>query len=103
MKHLIEDLPRAIYYEHDLYQPAVYITAWNRLCVGYKKTFRTKNEHGILFSVVVEPENKPLDIEETKGCLINEYIGNAQNFDNAVSMVKKFVEKHTNLNFNFEF
>ena len=49
----IELLPKDIYYKDDLYQVGMWVTAFGRLCIGYRNLLNVRHIH--LFSVCVEP------------------------------------------------
>lgn len=91
----IELLPKDIYVNDVLYQIRLWVTAFGRLCIGYKNAtthnILDKNIH--LFSVCVEPENKPVSIQDTIGYL-NEYVGNAKTLDDACDEIMKWIEKN---------
>ena len=87
----IELLPKDIYYKDDLYQVAMWVTAFGRLCIGYRNSLDVKHES--LFSVCVEPENHPRSISSTIGFL-NEYIGNAVSVDDACEELLDWIEKN---------
>jgi hypothetical protein len=48
-----------------------------------------------VFSVVVEPDRDPVSIEDTLGTM-NEYIGNAPSFEEAITMILVYI--YTNYN-----
>ena len=87
----IELLPKDIYYKDALYQVAMWVTAFGRLCIGYRNPFDVKHES--LFSVCVEPENNPRSIPSTIGYL-NEYIGNMQTVDDACDELLDWIGKN---------
>ncbi len=86
----IELLPKSIYYKDDLYQIAMWVTGFDRLCIGYRNMFN-RDDH--LFSVCVEPENTPRSIASTIG-FYNEYIGNALSVDDACDELLDWIEKN---------
>lgn len=88
----IELLPKEIYFKDDLYQVAMWVTAFERLCIGYRNPLNVKRDS--LFSVCVEPENDPHDIVEYGSGWLNEGIGNAVSVDDACEMILKHIEKH---------
>ena len=88
----IELLPKDIYYKDDLYQVRMWVTAFGRLCIGYRMTFGTN--HQVLCSVCVEPENAPVDIKEPGSGWINEGIGNTRTLDDACDMLLAYIEAH---------
>ena len=88
----IELLPKDIYYKDDLYQVAMWITAFGRLCIGYRNPLNVKRDS--LFSVCVEPEKDPSDIKEYGSGRLNEGIGNAVSVDDACEMILEYIEKN---------
>ena len=87
----IELLPKDIYYKDDLYQVSMWVTALDRLCIGYRNPFKPMKYS--LFSVCVEPENEPISIASTIGCF-NEYVGNAVSVDDACEELLDWIEKN---------
>ena len=94
----IELLPKDIYVNDTLYQIHLWVTAFGKLCIGYKnimsiisRNILDKNLY--LFSVCVEPENEPISIENTIGYL-NEYVGNARTLDDACDEIMNWIEKN---------
>ena len=87
----IELLPKDIYYKDDLYQVGMWVTAFDRLCIGYRNLLDVN--HKALFSVCVEPENTPRSISSTIGFL-NEYIGNAVSVDDACEELLDWIDKN---------
>lgn len=87
----IELLPKDIYYKDYLYQVAMWVTAFGRLCIGYRSSLDVN--HKALFSVCVEPENTPRSIPGTIGFL-NEYIGNAVSVDDACEELLDWIDKN---------
>ena len=85
----IELLPKDLYYNETLYQVEMWVTAFGRLCIGYRNSLDVKHE--ALFSVCVEPENTPRSIPSTIGFL-NEYIGNAVSVDDACEEILDYIE-----------
>ena len=92
----IELLPKEIFWNDSHFQLRMWVTAWNRLCIGYKNILNTdpRNKFAHLFSVCVEPENEPSDIKEYGSGWLNEGIGNAVSVDDACEMILKYIEKH---------
>ena len=89
----IELLPKAIIYKEQLFQLGMWITAFDRLCIGYRHVFNmTEN----LFCVCVEPEHTPVSIIETENAWINSYIGNSRNVDDACEEILSYIEKRKN-------
>ena len=86
----IETLKKNVWVDNQLYSPKVYLTAWDKWCISYVNVV---NHSDKLCSVCVEPENEPIQIEDTIG-YINEYIGNARTLDDAVDMINKYISKY---------
>lgn len=89
--NIIETLPKNIETNDKVYSIAVWVTFLNRLVIGYRNAF---DKSDCLVSVCVEPENDPITPDETKGCAINEGIGNAKSLDEAAAMVADYIFKH---------
>ena len=87
----IELLPKDIMFENEYYQLGMWVTAFSRLCIGYKHIL-DRNE--TLFSVCVEPERAPISISETKGWFLNGLIGNAVSVDDACEELLDYIEKN---------
>lgn len=87
----IETLKKNVWVDNQLYSPKVYLTAWDKWCISYINVVDHSDK---LCSVCVEPENKPIKIEDTIGCSLNEYIGNACTLDDAVDMINKYISKY---------
>lgn len=88
----IELLPKDIYFENTLYQLGMWVTAFGRLCIGYRKSLDPTHES--LFSVCVEPENEPHAIVERNSEWINAGIGNAVSVDDACEELLDYIEKN---------
>ena len=88
----IELLPKDIYYNDDLYQLNMWVTAFGRLCIGYRMALNSKRDS--LFSVCVEPENKPHEITDPNSGWINAGIGNAVSVDDACDELLNYIEKN---------
>lgn len=82
----IEKLPKQIQIEQKIYEPRIYVTAWEKWCITYHA------EHEKAFSVVVESDREPLNIEDTENSL-NKNIGNARTLDDAVEMILNYIDK----------
>ncbi len=85
----IELLPKDLHVNNEHYQLGMWVTAFGRLCIGYRHIFGKKDT---LFSVCVEPEHKPVSVAETKGWLLNEYVGNAVSVDDACDELLAYIE-----------
>ena len=88
----IELLPKDIYFENTLYQLGMWVTAFGRLCIGYRKSLDPTHES--LFSVCVEPENEPHAIVDRNSEWINAGIGNAVSVDDACEELLDYIEKN---------
>ena len=88
----IELLPKDIYFNDDLYQLNMWVTTFGRLCIGYRNSLDVK--HDSLFSVCVEPENKPHKITDPNSGWINAGIGNAVSVDDACDELMNYIEKN---------
>lgn len=88
----IELLPKDIYYKDNLYQVAMWVTAFGRLCIGYRNSIDIKHE--VLFSVCIEPENHPHSIIERGSGWLNEGIGNTVSVDDACEELLDYIEKN---------
>lgn len=89
----IELLPKEINVLDKVYIPQVYLTGWARWCVAYVNITNSRDK---LCSVVVEPENKPVDIMDVPINSMNAGIGNARTLDDAVIMIYKYIKKKYN-------
>lgn len=85
----IELLPKDLHVNNKDYQLGMWVTAFARLCIGYRHIFDKKDT---LFSVCVEPEHKPVSIAETKGWFLNNGIGNAVSVDDACDEILNYIE-----------
>lgn len=88
----IELLPKDIYFNDDLYQLNMWVTAFGHLCIGYRLALNSK--HDSLFSVCVEPENEPHAITDPNIEWINAGIGNAVSVDDACEELLDYIEKN---------
>lgn len=86
----IELLPKKLEFEDTLYWVRMWVTFKCYLCIGYINPLK---QNSSLFSVCVEPENEPISIASTIGCL-NEYIGNAVSVDDACEELLDWIEKN---------
>lgn len=94
MDELLKKLPQLIEnpVTEQLLEPIIYPTAWGNWCIAYKEFMPNENKkHKRVFSVVVEPNRDPVKIEDTLGT-INEYIGNAPSFEEAVIMIVNYIQ-----------
>ena len=87
----VELLAKDFYYKDNLYQLAMWVTMFGRLCIGYRDPFDVN--HKSLCSVCVEPENDPRDIKEPGSGWLNEGIGNTKTLDDACDMLNKYIAK----------
>ena len=93
----VEILPRSIFHNDNYYGLKMWITAWDKLCIGYPPMFKT-DKIDTLFSVCIEPNNETHDIIEHGSGFLNEGIGNTRNLDDACDMILNYIKKH---NFNY--
>lgn len=88
--NIIGTLVKNIRANDEIYSPCIYITAWDKWCIAYVNVLDKTDK---LCSVCVEPENNPIEIENTIGT-INDHVGNARSLDDATKMIKDYVEKN---------
>jgi hypothetical protein len=96
MTNLLNKLPQLIENRDNnrLLEPIIYPTAWGKWCIAYKElAFDTDKKSKKIFAVVVEPDRDPVRIEDTIGHM-NEYIGNAPSFEEAITMVLDYINKY---------
>lgn len=96
MTGLLDKLPQLIENKENnkLLEPIIYPTAWGKWCIAYKElAFDPTNKPKKIFSVVIEPDKDPVRIEDTIGYM-NEYIGNAPSFEEAITMVLDYINKY---------
>lgn len=96
MTNLLDKLPQLIENRDNnrLLEPIIYPTAWGKWCIAYKElAFDITKKPKKIFAVVVEPDKDPTRIEDTIGYM-NEYIGNAPSFDEAINMVLCYINKY---------
>ena len=86
----VELLPKDLKINGKWYQPRLYITAFGKWCIAYKNIVKPSDH---LCSVVIEPENEPIKIEDTVGYL-NEYVGNTKTFGDAVTMLIEYLKRY---------
>lgn len=100
MDNLLAKLPRLIISRknHHLLEPVIYITAWGKWCIAYQDILEYDDTHIKFkeFSVIIEPDRDPVRIEDTIGCM-NEYIGNAPTFNEAIDMIVDYAYKNYNI------
>lgn len=82
----IETLPVIVERNGSIYTLEVYVTAWSKLCVAYRNIVVHADKY---CSVVIEPDNY-----SSKPNTENDYIGNARNFDDAIEMIKEYIENN---------
>jgi hypothetical protein len=93
--NLLNKLPQVIENRNNnrLLEPIIYPTAWGKWCIAYKEiAFDMSKKPTKVFSVVVEPDRDPVRIEDTIGSM-NEYIGNAPTFEEAITMIVDYIDK----------
>ena len=88
----IELLPKDIYFNDDLYQLGMWVTAFGKLCIGYNLAFNSHKDP--LFSVYIEPENEPHAITDPNSGWLNAGIGNAVSVDDACEEILDYIEKN---------
>lgn len=101
MDNLLNKLPQLIENRDNnrLLEPIIYPTAWGKWCIAYKEIALDINKKPEkIFSVVVEPDREPVRIEDTIGCL-NEYIGNAPTFNEAITMIVDYIYNNYNVKY----
>ena len=90
----IELLPKDIYVNDTLYQIRLWVTAFDKLCIGYKnimsRNILDKNAH--LFSVCVEPENEPFSVLNSANNYINKNVGNMPTLDDACDDLMNYIK-----------
>ena len=86
----VETLVKEINFLDNIYIPQIYLTGWARWCVAYVNICNSLDK---LCSVVVEPENEPIEIEDTLDYGLNASIGNARNIDDAIDMIMNYVKR----------
>lgn len=99
MDNLLNKLPQLIENRDNnrLLEPIIYPTAWGKWCIAYKEiAFDTDKKSKKIFSIVVDPDNAPVCIEDTIGCL-NEYVGNAPTFEEAINMILIYIYSNYNI------
>ena len=101
MDELLKKLPQVIENREtaELLEPIIYPTAWGKWCIAYKDFLPNENKkHKRVFSVVVEPDRDPVKIEDTLGTM-NEYIGNAPSFEEAINMILVYINTNYNVKY----
>lgn len=96
MTNLLNKLPQLIENKENnkLLEPIIYPTAWGKWCIAYKELMFDANARpNKRFSVIIEPDRDPVRIEDTIGHM-NEYIGNAPSFEEAIAMVLDYINKY---------
>lgn len=89
MMNKIEELEKNVKVNGIIYQPRLFLNAWDNWCITYSDVLNRSNH---LCSVTVEPDNEPMSIEESLKSWINPGIGNARTLDDAVDMIKKYIK-----------
>ena len=93
--HKIETLPRQIKYNGKYYFLSVHVTAWGKLCVGYKVMDERVIEDRYILSHVIEKKEKvtlyfPKDVTD---------IMDVMNFDDAVEKLEKRINDALKFNY----
>ncbi len=89
MMNKVEELKKKVEVNGIIYQPQLFINAWGNWCVTYSDIFN-RNNH--LCSVTVEPDNDPMNIEDSL-MGINSGIGNTRTLDDAIDMIKNYIKE----------
>lgn len=99
MDNLIAKLPQLIETkdENTLLEPIIYPTAWSKWAIAYKECLCSGRPKK-WFTVVVEPDRDPVRIEDTIGTM-NEYIGNAPSFEEAITMILVYIYDNYNVKY----
>jgi hypothetical protein len=93
----LETLPKHVNYKNGWYSLRVWVTAWDRLCVGYRLIDNDDTLPTNILSFVVEQNNDVFipDTIEPKG--LNDNIGNCKTLDdcidNLICQIEKFKSK----------
>ena len=93
----LETLPKHLTYKNGLYSLRVWVTAWDRLCVGYRLIDNDDTLPTNILSFVVEQNNDVFipDTIEPKG--LNDNIGNCKTLDdcidNLICQIERFKSK----------
>ena len=99
MDNLINKLPQLIENRDNnrLLEPVIHTTAWGKWCITYQEIMKyDTNRKRKEFSVVIETDRDPVRIEDTIGTM-NEYIGNAPTFDEAITMILVYIYDNYNI------
>ena len=88
----LETLPKHLEYKNGFYALAVWVTAWNNLCIGYKLVDGPSDQTHIL-STVVEPNNEPFIPNTIEPQGLNDNIGNARTLDDAIDVVQSQISR----------
>lgn len=99
MDKILKKLPQLIENRENgrLMGPIIYPTAWGKWCITYKElVFDVDERAKKIFSVIVEPDRDPVSIEDTVGTM-NEYIGNAPSFEEAITMILVYIYDNYNV------
>lgn len=86
----VETLVKEINVFDNVYIPQIYLTSWGKWCVAYINITESRDK---LCSVVIEPENEPIEIEDTLDWGLNASIGNARNIDDAIDMIMNYIKR----------
>lgn len=93
----LETLPKHVNYKNGWYSLRVWVTAWDRLCVGYRLIDNDDTLPTNILSFVVEQNNDEFipDTIEPKG--LNDNIGNCKTLDdcidNLICQIERFKSK----------
>lgn len=97
MNKILKKLPQLIETKEDniLLEPIIYPTAWSKWAISYIEVL-SGGRPIKRFTVVIEPDRDPVRIEDTIGT-INDYIGNAPSFEEAVIMIVNYIKENYNI------
>ena len=89
----LETLPKHVNYKNGWYSLRVWVTAWDRLCVGYRLIDNDDTLPTNILSFVVEKNNDVFlpDTIEPKG--LNDNIGNCKTLDDCIDNLMCQIER----------
>jgi hypothetical protein len=88
----IENLKKVVSVNNVDYYPNIYPNAWGNWTIAYISINCISLSKKYLCSVCIEPDNEPVNIEDTLNCAINSGVGNARTFDDAIDMINNYIE-----------
>ena len=83
----MDKLKKVVIVNDVAYYHNIYLNALGNWTIAYKSLNKE-----YLCSVCVEPDNEPVNIEDTLNCVINSGIGNARTFDDAIDMINNYIK-----------